>query len=73
MVSVRYLLASEGILGDFVTQTRIAHLPKEKFEKVAIPLPMSSLEQKAIVEVLSDADALIESLQELLTGGIRLV
>lgn len=58
-------LANTGQLQNFVTQTSIAHLPKDKFEAVPIPLPAAS-EQKAIAEALSDADALIESLQQLI-------
>ncbi len=57
---------STGFLSDFITQTSIAHLPKEKFEQVPLlvpPLP----EQEAIECTLSDIDALIESLDRLLT------
>jgi type I restriction enzyme S subunit len=50
-----------------VTQTSIAHLPKEKFETVPIPLPPTTAEQEAIAVALSDADALIESLEQLIT------
>ncbi len=70
-----------------MTQTSIAHLPKDKFETVPIPLP-SRAEQDAITGVLSDMDAETAVLeakltkarqikqgmtQELLTGRIRLV
>jgi type I restriction enzyme S subunit len=76
-----------GFLLNFVTQTSIAHLPKDKFESVPIPLPPTKAEQRAIAAALSDTDALIESLtqllakkralrmgsmQELLTGKARL-
>ena len=86
MLYVLQRLASNGFLLNFVTQTSIAHLPKDKFETVPIPLPTLA-EQHAIAEVLGDADALIESLeqliakkravkqgvmQELLTGKMRL-
>jgi len=86
MLYVLQRLASNGFLLNFVTQTSIAHLPKDKFETVPIPLPTLA-EQHAIAEVLGDADALIESLeqliakkravkqgvmQELLTGKTRL-
>jgi type I restriction enzyme, S subunit len=75
-----------GLLCDFVTQTSIAHLPKEKFEHVPLPSPPLP-EQQAIAEALGDADALIGALgaliakkrdikqgamQELLTGQRRL-
>ena len=80
-------LSASGFLLNFVTQTSIAHLPKDKFQTVPIPLPPTKAEQEAIAEALSDADALIESLeqhiakkrnieqgamQELLTGQKRL-
>ncbi|MCB9087920.1 MAG: restriction endonuclease subunit S [Calditrichae bacterium] len=66
MLNVLRLLASNGFLLNFVTQTSIAHLPKEKLELVPIPLPPTKAEQQAIAEALSDADALIESLEQLL-------
>lgn len=59
-------LASTGALQNYVTQTSIAHLPKDKFETVPISLPSNREEQEAIAEALSDADALIESLEQLL-------
>lgn len=54
-----------GFLANFVTQTSIAHLPKDKFEKVPLPLPAKA-EQEAIAEVLSKADAVIECLERLI-------
>jgi type I restriction enzyme S subunit len=78
--------SATGYLQNFVTQTSIAHLPKDKFETIQIPFAPQA-EQAAIAVVLSDADALIESLellldkkrqikqgamQELLTGKRRL-
>ena len=59
-------LASTGVLQNFVTQTSIAHLPKDKLETVPIPLPPTKAEQAAIAEALSNADALIESLDQLI-------
>ena len=67
MLNILQRLASTGFLLNFVTQTSIAHLPKEKFETVPIPVPSTNAEQKAIAEALSDTDALIESLAQLLT------
>lgn len=79
-------LTSRGKLANYVTQTSIAHLPKDKFLTVPIPLPPFP-EQKAIAEALTDVDELMESLgqliakkrqvkqgamQELLTGSYRL-
>lgn len=73
-------------LGDFVSQTSIAHLTKEKFEQVPMPVPPVS-EQRAIATALSDVDALLTQLdrliakkrdikqaamQQLLTGKTRL-
>jgi type I restriction enzyme, S subunit len=87
MFYVLQRLSSMGFLLNFVTQTSIAHLPKDKFESVPIPLPPTKAEQRAIAAALSDTDALIESLtqllakkralrmgsmQELLTGKARL-
>ena len=87
MQSMLQRMTSSGYLQNFVTQTSIAHLPKDKFLAVQLPLPASETEQNVIVEALSDADALIESLdqliakkrdlkqaamQQLLTGKIRL-
>jgi type I restriction enzyme S subunit len=88
MLNVLQRLASTGFLLNFVTQTSIAHLPKDKFETVPIPLPPTRAEQTAIATILSDMDADIATLeaklaktrhlkqgmmQELLTGRIRLL
>ena len=88
LLNVLQRLASSGFLLNFVTQTSIAHLSKEKLEIVPIPLPSSKAEQAAIAAILSDMDAEISALeakltkarqikqgmmQELLTGRIRLV
>lgn len=66
MLNLLQRLADTGALQNFVTQTSIAHLPKDKFETVPIPMPLRD-EQEAIAEALSDADALIESLDQLIT------
>ncbi len=66
MLNILQRLASTGFLLNFVTQTSIAHLPKDKFETIPIPLPPTKAEQEAIAEALSDADVLIESLEQLL-------
>lgn len=80
------LWASTGYLNNFVTQTSIAHLPKDKLEKIPLPVPPPA-EQRAIAEALSDVDGLIGALdaliakkraikqaamQQLLTGKTRL-
>ena len=67
MLNILQRLASTGFLLNFVTQTSIAHLPKEKFAIVPIPVPPTKAEQHAIAKALSDADAFIESLEQLLT------
>jgi type I restriction enzyme S subunit len=75
-----------GLLANYVTQTSIAHLPREKF--MAVPLQVPPIpEQHAIAEALSDVDALLSGLdrliakkrdlkqaamQQLLTGQTRL-
>ncbi|MDO9571664.1 MAG: restriction endonuclease subunit S [Hydrogenophaga sp.] len=86
MLAVLQLWASRGVLANYVTQTSIAHLPKEKFVAVPIPRPTPD-EQRAIATALSDVDALIAGLerlfakkrnikqaamQQLLTGQTRL-
>jgi type I restriction enzyme S subunit len=73
-VLLRYLLeyySKTGFLLNFATQTSIAHLPKEKFEVLPLPKP-PMVEQGAIAEALSDADALIEGLERL-TAKKRLI
>ena len=54
---------------DGVNQT---HLLNHVFQKCLLPLPPTKAEQEAIAEALSDADALIESLEQLL-GKKRLL
>ena len=86
MMSFLQLWASTGYLTNYVTQTSIAHLPKDKLETVPLPVPTAA-EQRAIAAVLSDVEELIGSLealiakkraikqaamQELLTGRTRL-
>ncbi|WP_396215543.1 restriction endonuclease subunit S [Gemmatimonas sp.] len=86
MVAILRQLSSSGVMANYVTQTSIAHLPREKFLGVPIPRPPLP-EQRAIASALSDVDALLEGLtrliakkrdlkhaamQQLLTGQIRL-
>ncbi len=76
-----------GLLANYVTQTSIAHLPREKFLEVPMPVP-SIPEQDAIAAVLADMDAEIVALEDklakvqavkqgmmqvLLNGEVRLV
>jgi type I restriction enzyme S subunit len=87
MLNLLQHFSSIGFLLNFVTQTSIAHLPKDKFETVPLPVPPTRTEQTAIATILSDMDAEIAALeaklakarrlkqgmmQELITGRIRL-
>jgi type I restriction enzyme S subunit len=86
MLYLLQLWTSNGHLQDYVARTSIAHLPKDKFELVPLPVPPKP-EQRAIAAVLSDMDAEIVALerrrdktraikqgmmQALLTGRVRL-
>ncbi|MGY1632218.1 restriction endonuclease subunit S [Geodermatophilus sp. SYSU D01186] len=86
MLALLAYWSSTGAFADFVTQTSIAHLPREKFIQMPLPLP-SELEQRRIGDVLQGIDDLISTLerlvikkqavkrgmmQQLLTGRTRL-
>jgi type I restriction enzyme S subunit len=86
MQSFFQLWAAMGYLSNYVTQTSIAHLPKDKLETVPLLRPPAT-EQRAIAEALSDVDGLLGALdaliakkraikqaamQQLLTGKTRL-
>jgi type I restriction enzyme S subunit len=86
MLGLLWQWSNQGRFTNYVTQTSIAHLPREKFIEMPLPIPTAP-EQHAIATVLSDTDALIESLdrliakkrdvkqatmQQLLTGKTRL-
>lgn len=86
MVSILRVLADRGILANYVTQTSIAHLPRDKFMSVIMPVPPLS-EQRTIAETLGEVDELLGGLdilvgkkrdikqaamQQLLTGQTRL-
>ncbi len=75
-----------GLLANYVTQTSIAHLPREKFLEVPVPVPPLP-EQRAIATALNDVVGLLGGLdrliakkrdikqaamQQLLTGQTRL-
>lgn len=66
MLNLLQRYSRSGVLQNYITQTSIAHLPKDKFETLPIPVPPTSAEQQAIADALGDADALIESLERLL-------
>jgi type I restriction enzyme S subunit len=87
MVGLLRLWSDRGVFSNFVTQTSIAHLPREKFMEMPLLVPTPP-EQIAIAEVLAEIDAGIRALesklakaseikqgmmQELLTGKIRLI
>ena len=57
--------SDRGALKNYVTQTSIAHLPREKFMEVPMPVPPAS-EQRAIAAALSDVDALLDGLERLI-------
>ena len=65
MMCLLQLWTSNGYLSNYVTQTSIAHLPKDKLEIVPLPVPPNS-EQQAIAEALSDVDGLLAALEELI-------
>lgn len=58
--------ADRKMLTNFVTQTSIAHLTREKLAQVPLPKPKPE-EQRAIIEVLRDFDYLAVSLDKLIT------
>ncbi len=72
MASVMEQFARSGKLQNYVTQTSIAHLPKEKFAALPIPRPATADEQRRISHALADAEALIDSLEQLLTKKRRI-
>jgi type I restriction enzyme, S subunit len=86
MLALLQYWTDHGKLADYVSQTSIAHLTREKFIEVPMPVPTPD-EQHAITTVLSDVDALIAlldrliakkrdikqaTMQQLLTGKTRL-
>lgn len=66
LVSLLHYLARTGGLSDFVTQTSIAHLTKEKLSTVPLPQPPRN-EQIAIAKALSDTDDLVALLDAVIT------
>jgi len=65
MVAMLRQWSDRGRLANYVTQTSIAHLPREKFLDVPMPVPPPP-EQRAIAKALSDVDALIGALDQLI-------
>ncbi|MEN3802005.1 restriction endonuclease subunit S [Aeromonas veronii] len=65
MASLLRYWADSGFLRNYVTQTSIAHLPREKFMEVPMPIP-PVYEQTAIASTLCDTDALLTGLEQLI-------
>ena len=65
MVALLRQWSDRGMLTNYVTQTSIAHLPREKFVDVPIPVPPPP-EQRAIATALGDVDALLGALERLI-------
>jgi type I restriction enzyme S subunit len=65
---LQQVLAPQGQrqIQDAMAGNAITRLTLEKINKLRFPLPPTKAEQEAIAEALSDADALIESLEQLL-------
>ncbi|WP_077088876.1 restriction endonuclease subunit S [Mycobacterium rhizamassiliense] len=66
MLALLHYWSSVGAFSDFVTQTSIAHLPREKFVQMPLPLP-SKVEQCCIGDALQDADDLIATQERIIT------
>ncbi len=66
MVALLRRWSESGQLANFVTQTSIAHLSREKFVEIPMPVPPPS-EQRAIAAALSDVDALLAKLDQIIT------
>jgi len=65
MLCLLQLWTTTGYLADYVTQTSIAHLPKDKLEQVPLPVPPKS-EQRAIAAALADVDGVLGALAALI-------
>jgi type I restriction enzyme S subunit len=65
MVALLRYWSDHGLLTNYVTQTSIAHLTREKLADVPMPVPQPE-EQRAIAGALSDVDALISALDQLI-------
>ncbi|ALE81250.1 restriction endonuclease S subunits-like protein [Pseudonocardia sp. AL041005-10] len=65
MLALLELRARSDGFADYVTQTSIAHLPREKFVELPIPA-IPKAEQNEISDALRDVDRLIEALQQVI-------
>jgi len=59
--------AGQRRMQDAMAGNAITRLTLDKINKLKFPVPPTKAEQEAIAEALSDADALIESLEQLIT------
>ncbi|QPA01242.1 restriction endonuclease subunit S [Streptomyces violascens] len=57
--------AAIGVFANYVTQTSIAHLPRDKFVDMPLPLPSPS-EQRCLGDLLDDLNGHIAALQRLI-------
>ena len=65
MVELLRHWSDRGLLANYVTQTSIAHLTREKLAVVPMPIPPPD-EQRAIAGTLGDVDALLGALTQLI-------
>jgi type I restriction enzyme S subunit len=65
MAGLLRLWSDRGDFSNYVTKTSIAHLPREKFIGVPMPVP-TPLEQKRIAGAFADMDGLISALDFIL-------
>lgn len=66
MLAFLFYWSRTGGFANYVTQTSIAHLPREKFIQMPLPVPRRS-EQQVIAKALEDVDRLIVSLERLVS------
>ncbi len=65
MQAMLQYMADINLLENFVTKTSIAHLPKDKFQTVPLLVPPKK-EQDIIASSISDMDALIGAIEQLI-------
>lgn len=65
LIALLHHWSDHGLLANYVTQTSIAHLTREKLAEVPIPVPTHE-EQRAIAQALGDTDALLAALKQLI-------
>ena len=64
MAELLHLWSAQGSFANHVTQTSIAHLPREKFLQVPMSVPTPP-ERKCITEALCDVQSAIDSIEKL--------